>query len=179
MMNRQLDDLGYPHRYTEVPKTGHGCREDDQFEEAIAWMLAQVKPADPDHIALATFGLRHNRSYWLGIEQLAVYGSRGRAEATRSANSVEIVTDGVHSLSLGPFPGGERELIIDGASLGSMSFAEKKLFAELDTDGWAPAGALPAGQKRRGSSGPIGDMFIDGTILVPGTKGEAAAFHNG
>ena len=80
-MARRMEEQDYPYKYTEVPKTGHGCRTPDIWEEVILWFLNQRKERNPNHVSLTTYDLRHNRSYWVTIDQLARYGERGMIDA--------------------------------------------------------------------------------------------------
>ena len=68
----------YTYKYTEVPKTGHGCRLPDIWEEVILWLLKQRKQPSPGLCFVGNLqSAHHNRSYWVMIDQLAHYGERG------------------------------------------------------------------------------------------------------
>ena len=89
-----LEELRYPFIYTELPETGHDSRQPDVWERVILWLLDQRKVRDPDHVALATFTLRHRRSYWVAIEQLARYGERALVDAVLSEDGrLAVVTE--------------------------------------------------------------------------------------
>ena len=81
-MARLLGELGIPFTYTELPRTGHDSRLPEIWEQVILWLLDQRKVRDPDRVVLATFSLRHHRSAWVAIQQLARYGGeRGVVDA--------------------------------------------------------------------------------------------------
>ncbi len=173
--SRQMADLlskqGFTHTYTEIPKTGHGCRTPEIWRQIIPWLLQQKKQRQPQQVSLTTYSLRHNRAYWLGIEQLQLYGAKGTAEATLEDNALRVASSRVRTLSLGPVPGGgSRPLEIDGNDLGPFDLGKQHLFQRQADGTWGQSDAL-ADQKRHGAAGPIGDLFHQGLLLVPGTAG--------
>jgi len=180
-MARLLDDLGAPVRYTELPRTGHDSREPAVWHQVIRWLLDQHRPATRDRIRLATGTLRHNRSGWLSIDQLSVYGERGTVDAAIGRDArVTVTTDNVRTLTLNGLPGdGPVGAIIDGQPLGTLDRGIARSYRR-DPDGTWRAGPVDlSGEKRHGASGPIGDLFHERTILVPGTiGGEEATFFN-
>src|SRR5262245_43998077 len=68
-MDRKLTELGYPHTYVEVPKTGHGARQRRLWDEAVTWLLQQRRVTNPDRVSLVVHTLRHHKAYWLSVEQ--------------------------------------------------------------------------------------------------------------
>ena len=176
--SRQMADLleahGYDYQYTEVPRTGHSCRRPDLWEQIVPWLLDQRKERDPQHVSLATYALRHNRAYWLGIDQLEVYGERDRVEAVVSEGDVLAVeTERVRTVSLGPIADRHSLAVaIDGQSLGSFDLSTRQHAFRRSADGvWQAGAGNLVGQKHHAASGPIGDLFYDGLLLVPGTAG--------
>ena len=179
-MAELLAERGFPHTYTEVPGTGHGCRTPEIWERVIPWLLDQRKADGPDRVSLVARGLRHNRSYWVEIDQLARYGSPGEVEAHTSGERLTVSTEGVRALSLGPLPAGAAlEVVIDGQDLGRLDLGRRQSFRRPPDGAWQ-RGAFPLeNQKRHGCSGPMGDLFFDGLLLVPGTSGsEEEGFFN-
>ena len=172
-MARLMEEKGYTHTFTEVPKMGHGCRVPEVWEQVVLWLLDQRKQRNPDHVSLATYDLRHNRSCWVGIEQLANYGERGTVDAGLTGDGrMAVRTDRVRTLSLGPAEGYDTvALAIDDQELEEVDLSRRQMFRR-DEDGTWEAGAFDLSkEKRHGCSGPIGDMFHDGALLVPGTAG--------
>ena len=175
-MDRLMSERGFAHRYTEVPATGHGSRTPELLEEVVPWLLAQRKGRSPEHVALATYTLRHSTSYWVTIEQLAGYGQRGLVDATISPTELAVRTENVRALSLGPVDApGPLRLLIDGQDLGRVDLATQRSYR---SGGAWRIGEAPPGEKRPGCSGPIADLFFEQTILVPGTAGsDEETFH--
>ena len=172
-MARLMEEQGCVFRKTDVPGTGHGCREPQIWRDVIHWLLEQRKHRNPDHVTLATYDLRHNRSCWVTIEQLAHYGGRGAVDAGIAPDGRTIVrTEGIRTLSLGPVPDrGATEVILDAQDLGQLDLSRQHTFRR-DTYGLWEVGTFDlSAEKRPRSSGPIGDLFFDGLILVPGTSG--------
>jgi hypothetical protein len=146
-------------------------------EATVLWLLDQEKTNDPDHVALATFGLRHQRSYWLRIDQLLEYGPRGLADATRGDQEVEIRTANVRALAVGPAAGSGRSARIDGQDAGVTRSNGWTLFRRKDDGSWTADSRSAAGEKRHGVSGPLGDLFFEALTLVPGTVGSDEETH--
>lgn len=180
-MVRLLEELGYPHRYSEVPRTGHGCRTEEIWRQAIAWLLDQRKERRPQKVSLTTYELRHNRSYWLGIEQLESYGQRGRVEAELiDGKGLMVETELVRAVSLGPIlDGGGLVVSIDGQALGEWDLGVRHMFRRGIEGAWQADAIELAAQKRHACSGPLSDLFHAGLLLVPGTAGsDEATFFN-
>jgi hypothetical protein len=150
----------------------------DIWEQVILWLLDQKKRRHPDHVSLTTYGLRHNRSCWVAIDQLARYGERGAVDAGLAGDGRATVrTEGVRTFSLGPVEGrGVAEVAVDGQGLGRVDLSRAQTFRRKG--GVWRAGVFDlAKEKRHSASGPIGDLFHDGLILAPGTAGsEEEAF---
>jgi hypothetical protein len=145
----------------------------------ILWLIDQRKPSDPDRVSLAAYDLRHNRSYWVAIDQLARYGDRGSVDAELlPERRAAVRTEGVRTLSLGPIPGREPLAVtLDGQELPWIDPGRQQVFHREPAGTWKPGAPGARGQKWHAASGPIGDLFHEGTILVPGTAGtEEEAF---
>ena len=180
-MARLLEEKGFPYRLTTVPETGHGCRRADIWEETILWLLAQRKERAPRRVSLTAFGLRHNTSYWLRIEQLRTYGERALVEASVGDDGrLLLSTENVQALSLGDVPGdGGCPITIDDQALEGAGDDEWARVERVADGLWHAGADADDGQKRHGVSGPIGDMCHESAVLVPGTAGtEAETFFN-
>ncbi len=180
-MARLMEERGYTHKYTEVPKTGHGCRTPDIWEEVILWLLKQQKRRFPDHVSLATCDLRHNRSYWVMVDQLAHYGERGVVDARFvEGNRLVVHTENICTFSLGPIKKNEPvSVVIDNQKFELMSLSHRRQFQRNHEGVWAHDDFDLSAEKRHRASGPIGNLFFDGLILVPGTVGtEEETFFN-
>ena len=180
-MVQLMDERGYTHKYTEVPKTGHGCRLPDIWEEVILWLLKQRKQRSPNHVSLVTHNLRHNRSYWVTVDQLRHYGDRGKVNAHLIKEKKLVVrTENIRTFSLGPIQQNEQiSITIDNQKCEPMSLTDQKQFQRNSEGMWAQDNFDLSAEKRHRASGPISDLFFDGLILVPGTVGtEEETFFN-
>jgi len=175
-MARLLEDKGFDCKYTEVPKTGHGCKKPEIWEGVIHWLLQQEKAQTPNHVSLATFELRHNRSYWVSIDQLQLYGDRALVDANLLDRSeVQVRTENVRTLSLGPVPDAAAvSVMVDGQAVARADLIHRAAFRRDASGKWSLAELDLSREKHHSSSGPIGDLFHDNLILVPGTSGSDA-----
>ena len=91
---------------------------------------------------------------------------------------MNVATQNVRAFSIGPLPEARvAQVAIDGQEMGTLPISGWTPFRKEAT-GWQ-AGAAAGPHKRHGVSGPIGDLFFERTILVPGTAGGAdATFFN-
>lgn len=177
-MARFMAEKGFAHTYTELPKTGHDSRTPEVLDMVVPWLLEQTKAREPDHVSLTTFDLRLNRSYWSAIEQLERYGERGRVDVRLGAGRAEVTTQNVRALSLGPVTQRDPStIVIDGVEVGQADLSRERTFRRDKDGAWTAAGAVPSSEKRHGSSGPIGDLFFEGAVLVPGAAGTAEETH--
>ena len=114
------------------------------------------------------------------IDQVASCDSPGEVDARRSGDRLTVSTEGVHALTLGPLEAGAApEVILDGQDLGGLDPGRRQSFRRRPNGAWERASFPLANQKRHGCSGPMGDLFFDGLLLVPGTTGsEEESFFN-
>ncbi|MBI3941886.1 MAG: prolyl oligopeptidase family serine peptidase [Chloroflexi bacterium] len=174
---RLMQAQGFPYTYTEVPRIGHYSNIPEIWDQLVPWLLEQKKRRNPDHVALATYNLRHNRSYWTTIDQLEYYGTRGMVDAGfTDRHHLVVRTDNIRTFSLKLDPArNPLSIVIDGQDLGTVHVepgetGRSQTFRR--THGLWTAGVSDLSQeKHHGASGPIGDLFFDGLILVPGTAG--------
>jgi len=180
-MVRLFEAAGYDFRYTEVPETGHSCRLPEVVDEVVPWLLRQQKERDPERVAHAAFTLRHNRSHWVSIEQFEVYDRKAMVDARINGTAVEVSTENVTSFALAPrhveaeLTGLNATVTVDGTGLAGIDFSAGAGFFTKDAGGAWQQGR--ARGKRHGASGPIGDLFFDGTLLVPGSCGSRFETH--
>ncbi len=175
-MTRLLTEQKFSHEYTEVPETGHGCRVPEVWEKVILWLLAQEKAQSPDHVSLVTYELRHNRAYWVAIDQLDKYSQRAKLDARRTGDrSVAVETENVRTFSLGPLDKASSvEVSVDGQQIANMDLTRPLQFRRQRDEVWQSANVDLSGEKRHGCSGPLSDLFHENVIQVPGTAGSQA-----
>jgi hypothetical protein len=170
---------GFDVRYTEVPKAGHSAPQ-DVFEEVINWLIQQKKERHPKHVSLTTYELRHNRNYWVTMDQLERYGQRASIDANQTGGSLLVKTENIRAFSVGPISGAESAAMrVDGQAFASLDLSKIQSFHRSANGGWIKGSAELTHQKHHGASGPINDIFFDNLILVPGASGtDAETFFN-
>jgi predicted amidohydrolase len=177
-MDRKLTELGIPHIYVEVPKTGHADSASLR-NETILWLLKQHRVKDPNHVSLVVHTLRHHRSHWVAVEQQRDSGRASTVEARRQriGNTIAVTTANVRRIALGPLPKATGiALEVDGSSFPRVDLTTEQHFTRSADGSWSRAGGtIPAGEKRPGLSGPFADLFIAPTIIVYGLSGSEAA----
>ena len=178
-MYRLTKAKGFDVRYTEVPKTGHSAPP-ELFEEVVNWLIQQKKERHPRHVSLTTYELRHNRNYWLTLDQMARYGQRALIDANQTGGGLEVKTENVRAFSVGPIAGaGSGAVRVDSQTFASLDLSKRQSFHRSIKGAWIKGAADLTGQKHHGASGPINDIFFDNVILVPGTSGnDAETFFN-
>ena len=180
-MHRKLDALGIPNTYIEVPEVGHNVRSDELWEKTVVWLLQQKRVVNPDSVSLVVHTLRHQRSFWLAVEQQQTSGGVSRVQAKRDSQTgrIRVVTDNVRRLSIGPVPGTAKpNLELDTGFFPDLDLSRPARFLRSSNGAWAPAGGpLPDGEKRPGLSGPFGDLFIGPTVIIYGATGTKAENH--
>lgn len=175
-MDRKLTQLGIPHIYTELAKTGHAQPAELRNETAL-WLLKQKRVATPDHVSLVVHTLRHNRSHWVTVEQQVISGKESTVEARRAERTITVKTTNVRRLAIGPMKEAVA-LDLDGQSFPKMDLTAAQPFTRSPDGSWAKAeDASAAGEKKHGLSGPFGDLFIAPTLVVYGLSGSEAARH--
>ncbi len=175
-MTGLLKGLGYDCKYTEVKGAGHHFLPEapNSINELVVWMAKQKKERSPEQVRLAAYTLRHNKSYWVTIEQFDYYGDkRGYVDAKFGGEGKLVVkTENVRTLSLGPIEGRDSVSVeIDGQEMADVDLSERKMFRHDDEGKWEMGTYDLSKEKRHGRSGPTGDLFFDRTVLVVGTTG--------
>lgn len=177
-MARKLEALNYPHVYVEVPKMGHSCRTPETWKAAIDWLLQQNRTKNPDRVSLVVHTLRHNRAYWVAVEQQHQSDHRATVEATldRSMRTLEVQTTNVRRIALGPVAETEPvALDLDGTSFAAVNLSAQPRFESSSNGVWSQLPAeIADDQKKPGVSGPFGDLFYGPTVIVYGTAGSDA-----
>jgi len=181
-MYRLLSDMGLDVKYTEVPEQGHGFIYSDELRhQFIPWMLEHKKKRNPDRVRFATYWLRHNKSYWVQIDQLTRYGERALIDAAldREKGQLHVEVENINVFTVGPVERLETVRVSIGDQVFSnLDLREPKTF-HRDSEGlWRCEAKDLSGQKRHSSSGPISDLFFDDVYLVWGSQGgKEDSFH--
>jgi hypothetical protein len=172
-----INKKGFNVQYTEMPKMGHGAPP-EMFERVTLWLIQQKKEPHPTHVSLTTYELRHNKSYWVTIDQIERYGLRAFIDATQTGEGLVVKTDNLRGFSLGPISGAKSQSVrVDGHVFPKMDLGAACAFHRTVTGVWKSGAADLSGQKHHGTSGPISDIYFDNLILVPGTIGTDEETH--
>jgi pimeloyl-ACP methyl ester carboxylesterase len=181
-MAQRLGKAGFSFRYSETPKRGHQFTTPELSQQIASWLLKQKKIRKPPRVRFATYGLRHNRSYWVSVDQLKTYGLRGSVDAHKQERGVLATTSNVRTLSLGPISDQSNRVLpvfVDGQDLGAFDLSSPVRFQCSERGLWKRSDSDLTGEKRSGNSGPISDVFFDDVILVQGTVGtESQTYFN-
>lgn len=172
-MDRLLTQLDIPHTYIEIPKTGH-YSSPEVVNASLLWLLKQKRVTDPDRVSLIVHTLRHHRSHWVAVHKQTIYGKASTVEAQRKPDGmIDVKTTNVRRLSLGPIAKRTtHKLDLDGTIFGQMDLTTEQHFTRTSGGSWIKAkGAISAGEKKPGLSGPFADLFMAPTIIVHGQSG--------
>jgi predicted esterase len=175
-----MGQMGQEYRYTEVPATGHSVRSPELFEKSILWLLKHKKKGHPKRVQHSAYMLRHNRSYWATIEQFGEYGRKATIDAKiESKQSISVSTRNIQAFSLSPEHGLEdgHTIEIDGQVVINAVPSSRGGFWKDKRGAWQHGALDLTSGKRHGVSGPIGDLFFERLVLVPGTVGAAQEAH--
>lgn len=178
-MVEKLTALGYEHRYKEVPGADHNYTIADEREQNKWFLKYKINPF-PEEVVFSTAGLRHNRSYWVTIDEFRKYGKTARIRAVRKGSSgIAVKTENIRrfSLDLKGFQKLKKPLRISidkspAVTAGPDGF---NTFVFADKTGqWQIAEGGPKGLcKKHGLQGTMKDVYYDHFIYVYGTAGSA------
>jgi hypothetical protein len=116
--------------------------------------------------------LRHHRAFWVAIEQHERYGEPSEVVARRDERELVVTTRNVRRLSLGPLPRSTSvALTVDTTRFQALDLSSR-LPLKREGGSWLRCGAIPAGEKRTGASGPVGDLFYAPHRFVFGSSGD-------
>ncbi len=171
-MHERLGALGADCTYTEVPECGHGCCNEQIGPQVIQWLCRQRRPDCPGRVRLVAHTLRHNRSFWLSVDQFEDYGRPARVDARHEGRELRAQTDNVRRLSLGPIRAlPEAGVRLDDTSINGLDLSAGALGFEKVDGRWRPAQLQQPGCKHHGASGPVGDVLFAPQRFVFGTGG--------
>ncbi|MBX9627929.1 MAG: hypothetical protein K2X82_29285 [Gemmataceae bacterium] len=172
----------YPVRELTDPTGGHGTIDKKLVAEGWEWVRKQKRDPHPKRVVYKTYSLRYDGAYWVHIEAVDNPAAPARVEAeVGPGGAVRVAAENVARLRLDL----GRELVGDapGVSVtvngGPAVMVKPGAAVRLARDGdrWAPAGPPDpkAVEKRHGLSGPVGDVFLDGPVLLVHGPGVEAA----
>ena len=178
-----LEELGYEVVYDEHPDKPHWWGMD--FPEAIAFLKKHRRSPYPKEVIFKTNRLKHNRSYWVQIDQICEVPKMAKIHARiKDDNHIEVEAENVYqyTLLLNKHLIDPKQPVVIRTN-GTISFSGKlpdlgkiTLRAELDERGEIIGYALAqrAGEgltKTHALFGPIIDAYNSKFIYVYGTIG--------
>lgn len=170
--------LGYS-MVDEHPDVGHNVWQ-MTYEgfKAFRWLMRHQAVRAPRRVELKTSSMRYADHEWVHVAALRSQLAWGRVSArVASSSAITVTTSGVDAFRMDP-PASLVDaakpvtVTVDGESL---TFAPGEQLAAHFEEGWksgmppAPSGLY----KRRGSSGPITDVFHEPLVFVYGTQDPA------
>ena len=172
-MYARMKERGFDVKYTEVPEAGHGVANSELIEQVLVWLVQHRRKRDVEDVSLVTYGLRHNRSRWVQVDEIETYGERAEIHAMRKTNTrLEVRVRNVRTFSLGPLPSISRMTVTLGEQqLVDLDLRETQTLHRTGDGHWRTGKVDLLTRKHHGRSGPSGDLFFDGTIFVTGTTG--------
>lgn len=171
-MVKLLTGKGFHVQYTEVPKTGHSAPE-EVYEKVMLWLIQQKKERNPRHVSLTTYELRHNRNYWVTVDQLERYGPRAFIDASQTGGILVVQTENVRAFRVGPVAEAKSVTVrVDGQGYAGVDLGTSQAFHRGANGRWMKGATDLSGEKHHAQSGAITDIFFDHVILVPGSIGD-------
>ncbi|MFW5840246.1 MAG: hypothetical protein ACOCZE_06670 [Planctomycetota bacterium] len=147
-----------------------------KWSDTRKWMLGHQRAKDPRTLLFRTNALRHNRHYWLEIQELESYWQIPSVMAMlqEKQNLLILQTGNVSALSARP-PKPVDKVVISGQRIQLDQPTDEVHLRKDDEGKWAIVSAekvKPAqGRKRHGQSGPIWDVASGKMLFVYGTGG--------
>ncbi|HUW58955.1 MAG TPA: sugar-binding protein, partial [Planctomycetota bacterium] len=182
---KRLREMEYNAVLTAPVRAGHDMSQGLR-DGLTDWMLEYTRDAAPKEVVYAAWDLRHNRAYWVEIDELTVdyHPADVRAKFVEPGK-IDLTATNTNRLTL-TLP---EKLMGDATSLVVTANGFEVKLAELPesrqvhlrtADGgttWTVSDARCREGliKRHGMSGPIDEAFADRFILVVGTAGDDAA----
>jgi len=175
-MARLFDQLGIEYEFTIIPEGGHGCMNHGQLPKVIQWLCQQTRVAHPERVRLVAHTLRHNQSFWFSIDEFEEYGKPASVDAMFKGDTLAIDTKNVKTLSVSPIEGRNAVHVdLPGSHLGPVDLTKSTRMYTRSGGEWRSVSDPVAlkERKRRGCSGPMGDLFFEPLRIVRGTHGGA------
>jgi fermentation-respiration switch protein FrsA (DUF1100 family) len=166
--HRRLLELRNPVEYLEYPAIRHNAWDAAYKEGAgFEWLCRFRRNRFPDRVRFVTRSYQYASSYWVRIDSLTP-GSLASIDARRSANQVQVVSNGLDAFTIS-LDRPVTAVTIDGAAVrvrpgATLSFVKT-------ARGWSSGFGGSATGKRPGAEGPIARAAEGRHIYVYGTLG--------
>ncbi|MCA9123685.1 MAG: prolyl oligopeptidase family serine peptidase [Planctomycetaceae bacterium] len=161
------------------PETKHAIHKDSaiEIEHRLAMLAKQGRQTVPQHVSLATFTLKYNRSHWVRITGLEQHWEQARVDASiDQQNHITVKSQNVRGISLAmdsgqcPFDVHKSvEVEVNGKSyIAGRPMSDRSWSFHLwDGEAGETSGPPSVGVfKRHNLQGPIDDAFMDSFIVV-------------
>jgi predicted esterase len=178
---KKLQDLGTDVGYTEYPGVQHNSWENAYKDAAIfGWFTKFRRNRFPGRVRFATTRYKYDGAYWVRIDRLTP-GSAASVDAKfTGSNRLEITTAGLEALTLRLAghpkfaPGRPVDVAIDGQSVSARPAGGDIALLRREGAWTAASYEAPAGAKRKGAEGPLGEALAGRHVYVYGTAGNPA-----
>jgi poly(3-hydroxybutyrate) depolymerase len=175
---QKLKDLGTDVGYTEYPGVQHNSWENAYKDGAIFDWFAKFKRVRyPDRVRFVATRYKYDGAYWVRIDRMTP-GAAAAVDANFTGpNKVEIAVTGLEALTLRlaghPKFSAKRpvEVTIGGRTIAAPAPAGEVALSLLDGAWTAAKYEAPAGAKRKGLEGPLGEALAGRHVYVYGTAG--------
>jgi hypothetical protein len=160
--------------YIEYPLLRHNAWDKAYRDGGLFdWFAKFKRERFPTRVRFTTSAYKYDRAYWVHLDRLTP-GTIATIDAHLTGpDRIEVATKNLDgfTLNLAKPPA---QVSIDGAVLRPKNRTAVSFIRTAN--GWMPGSApIPAGQKRPGLEGPIGEAIASRHIYVYGTTGESAA----
>jgi len=182
---KRLREMEYDVVLTAPVRAGHNMSRGLR-DGLTDWMLEHTRDPAPKEVVYATYDLRHNRAYWVEIDELTkdYHEADVRAKFVEPGK-IELTARNINRLTLTlpeKLMGDARSLVVtaNGFEVKLAALPESRQVHLRTADGgttWTVSqtryrdGLI----KRHGVTGPIDEAFADRFILVVGTAGDDEA----
>jgi predicted esterase len=175
---KKLKELGTDVGYTEYPGVQHNSWENAYKNAAIfGWFAKFKRNRFPERVRFVTTRYKYDGAYWVWIDRLTP-GTAARVDAKFAGpNRLEIATAGLEALTLRlaghpKLKGGKPvNVLIDGQAMATRAAGGDLALVRRDGAWTAAKYEAPAGAKRKGAEGPLGEALSGRHIYVYGTAG--------
>lgn len=175
-MAARLRELGYTFEYLEFPGAGHGGFPAWAADYALAKVFGRPPAEVPARLRHRTASLRENGAWWVRVDRLDSPVRFAEVRAELPAGGVaELRTDNVSALAVlaGRAPAPVQGVRVDGAEFAVPADVEG---GELALEKWGGTWRVASEHglaKRKGLSGPLGDVLRDPFLVVLGTASDS------
>lgn len=178
LLHNRYKTLRYPSEL-DIPQLGHNVW-DHAFEDGtlLKWLAARKRPAVAPQPVVRSGRYRWSTNYWLAIDRFEDEAQFGQLDGSFKGERIQVSARNVAAFSVLGRELGERAdkpqtIVVEGKNLGEHTIGlDGQLHLSRGAKGWEVSAAVerPAGGKRAGVEGPIGDAWFGPLVVVYGTQ---------